>query len=158
MSRCGRPARRAVSRPVCANEITPALSVDRKLLGISTIGPHPARSVPAVAPHDPPHSADACRSAIGRPIRGKAKTETSKICEAMPPPSPRQQYLSASPCRCLHRRRRLRMPNALSPRIDSVPGSGTATNVASWNVCTCPNWPVTLAENSVEYTLRNPGF
>ena len=31
-------------------------------------GPHPARSAPAVAPHDPPRSADACRSAIGRPV------------------------------------------------------------------------------------------
>jgi hypothetical protein len=34
--------RRAVSRPVCANETNPALSVDRTLLGTSTIGPHPA--------------------------------------------------------------------------------------------------------------------
>jgi hypothetical protein len=42
--------------------------VDRKHLGTSTIGPHPARSVPAVAPRDPPRSAVACRSAIGRPI------------------------------------------------------------------------------------------
>jgi hypothetical protein len=44
------------------------LSVDRKLFGTSTIGSHPARSAPAVAPHDSPRSADACRSAIGRPI------------------------------------------------------------------------------------------
>jgi hypothetical protein len=28
----------------------------------------PARSAPAVAPHDPPRQADACRSAIGRPV------------------------------------------------------------------------------------------
>jgi hypothetical protein len=42
--------------------------VDRKLFGTSTIGSHPARSAPAAAPHDPPRSADACRSAIGRPI------------------------------------------------------------------------------------------
>ena len=46
-----------------------ALSVDRKLLGTSTSGPHQARPAPAVVPHDPPHSANACRSAIGRPIR-----------------------------------------------------------------------------------------
>jgi len=46
----------------------PALSLDRKHLGTSTIGPHTARSAPAVAPHDPPRSADACRSAIGRLI------------------------------------------------------------------------------------------
>ncbi len=68
MPRCGRPARRAVSRPVCADEKNPALSVDRKLFGTSTIGSHPVRSAPADAPHDPPRSADACRSAIGRPI------------------------------------------------------------------------------------------
>jgi hypothetical protein len=65
---CGRPARRAVSRRARADEKNPALSVDRKLFGTSTIGSHPARSAPAVAPHDPPRSADACRSAIGRPI------------------------------------------------------------------------------------------
>jgi hypothetical protein len=68
MPRCGRPARRAVSRPVCADEKNPALSVDRKLFGTSTIASHPARSAPAAAPHNPPRSADACRSAIGRPI------------------------------------------------------------------------------------------
>jgi hypothetical protein len=62
VSRCGPLATRAVSRPVCADEKNPALSVDRKLLGFSTVGPHPARPVPAVAPHDPPRSADACRS------------------------------------------------------------------------------------------------
>jgi hypothetical protein len=44
------------------------LSVDRKLFGTSTIGSHPVRSAPTVAPHDPPRSADACRSAIGRTI------------------------------------------------------------------------------------------
>jgi len=68
MPRCGRPARRAVSRPVCADEKNPAISVDRTLLGTSTIGPHQARSVLAVAPHDLPRQADACRGAIGRPI------------------------------------------------------------------------------------------
>jgi hypothetical protein len=68
MPRCGLPARRAVSRPVCANEKNSTLSVDRTLLGTSTIGPHPAQSVPAAAPHDPPRSPVACRSAIGRPI------------------------------------------------------------------------------------------
>jgi hypothetical protein len=68
MPRCGRPARRAFLRPVCADETNPALSADSKHLGTSTIGPHPARSVPAVAPRDPPRSAVACRSAIGRPI------------------------------------------------------------------------------------------
>jgi hypothetical protein len=48
-------------------------SVDRTLLGTSTIGPYPARPDPAVAPRDSPRSADACRSAIGRPIlRGRA--------------------------------------------------------------------------------------
>ena len=71
MPQSGRPARRAVSRPVCADEKNPALSVDRKLFGTSTIGSHPARSAPAVAPHGPPRSADACRSAIGRPILQK---------------------------------------------------------------------------------------
>jgi hypothetical protein len=68
MPRCGRPARRAVSRRARADEKNPALSVERKLFGTSTIGSHPARSAPAVAPHDPPRSADACRSAIGRPV------------------------------------------------------------------------------------------
>jgi len=68
MSRCGRPVRRAVSRPVCADEKNPALSVDRKFRGASTVGPHTAQPAPAVAPHDPPRQADACRSAIGRPI------------------------------------------------------------------------------------------
>ena len=68
MSRCGRPVRRAVSRPVCADETNPALSVDRKLRGASTVGPHTAQPAPAAAPHDPPRQADACRSAIGRPI------------------------------------------------------------------------------------------
>ncbi len=38
----------------CADETNPALSVDRKLLGTSTIGPYQARPVPDVAPHDPP--------------------------------------------------------------------------------------------------------
>ena len=65
MPRCRRPARRAVSRRARADEKNPALSVERKLFGTSTIGSHPARSAPAVAPHDPPRSADACRSAIG---------------------------------------------------------------------------------------------
>ena len=68
MPRCRRPARRAVSRPVCADETNPALSVDRKLRGASTVGPHTAQPAPAVAPRDPPRSAVACRSAIGRPI------------------------------------------------------------------------------------------
>jgi len=58
MPRCGRPARRAVSRPVCADETNSALSEDRKLFGTSTIGPHPARLAPAVAPVDPHRSAD----------------------------------------------------------------------------------------------------
>ena len=60
--------RGAVSRSVCAGEKNPALSVDRRLLGTSTIGPHQARPAPAVAPHDPPRSAHAYRSAVGRPI------------------------------------------------------------------------------------------
>ena len=60
--------RRAVSRRTRADEKNPALSVDRKLFGTSTIGSHPARSAPAVASRDPPRSAVACRSAIGRPI------------------------------------------------------------------------------------------
>jgi hypothetical protein len=67
MPRCGRPVRRAVSRPVCADETNSALSVGRKLLGSSTVGPRPARPVPDGAPRDPPRSAVACRSAIGRP-------------------------------------------------------------------------------------------
>ena len=40
----------------------------QNLLGTSTIGPHPARPVPAIAPHDSPTSADVCGSAIGRAI------------------------------------------------------------------------------------------
>ena len=68
MPRRGRPARRAVSRRARANEKNPALSVDRKPLGTSKRASHPARPVPAVAPHGPRCSADACRSAIGRPI------------------------------------------------------------------------------------------
>ena len=64
--RCGRPARRAVSRPVCGNETNPALSVERKLLGTSKRASHPARPVPAVAPHGPRCSADACRNTSGR--------------------------------------------------------------------------------------------
>ena len=70
MPRCGRPSRRAVSRPVCADQKNLALSVDTKHRGASTVGPHPARPAPAAAPHDPPHSANVCRSAIGRPIPG----------------------------------------------------------------------------------------
>ena len=68
MPRCGGPTRRAVSRPVCANEKNPVFSVGRKLLDTSKRASHPARPVPAVAPHGPRCSADACRSAIGRPI------------------------------------------------------------------------------------------
>ena len=79
MPQSGRPARRAVSRPVCAHEKNPALSVDRKLFGTSTIGSHPVRSAPTVAPHDPPRSADACRSAIGRTILKYLK---ARLCEA----------------------------------------------------------------------------
>ncbi len=60
MSRCGPPARRAASRPVCAATENSASSVDRKLLGTSTIGPHPARRAPAVAPRDPLGPAEAC--------------------------------------------------------------------------------------------------
>ena len=78
MPRCGRPARRAVSRPVCADETNLALSVDRTLLGTSTIGPHPARPVPAVAPRDPSRSADACRSAIGRAILVRTQPPASE--------------------------------------------------------------------------------
>jgi hypothetical protein len=68
MPRCGRPASRAVSRPVCAKEKNSALSTDRKLTGNSTIRPHTARPTAVVAPRDPPRSAVVCRSAIGRPI------------------------------------------------------------------------------------------
>jgi hypothetical protein len=49
MPQCGRPARRAVSRPVCAHEKNPPFSVDRKLLGTSKRASHPARPAPAVA-------------------------------------------------------------------------------------------------------------
>jgi len=77
MSRCGRPVRRAVSRPVCADEKNPALSVDRKFRGASTVGPHTAQPAPAVAPHDPPRQADACRSAIGRPILEHVNEESA---------------------------------------------------------------------------------
>jgi arylsulfatase A-like enzyme len=73
MPQCRRPARRAVSRPVCADEKNPALSADRKLLGTSKRASHPARPVPAIAPHGPRCSADACRSAIGRPILREAR-------------------------------------------------------------------------------------
>lgn len=44
----------------------------RKLRGASTIGPRTARPTPAVAPRDPPRSAVACRSTIGRPILNAA--------------------------------------------------------------------------------------
>ena len=83
MPQSGRPARRAVSRPVCADEKNPALSVDRKLFGTSTIGSHPVRSAPAVAPHDPPRSADACRSAIGRPILYRMSPITKSLIEEL---------------------------------------------------------------------------
>ncbi len=69
MPQSGRHARRAASRPVCVEEKNPAWSVDRTVRGTSTIGSHPARSALAVAPHDPPRSVGACRSAIGRPTR-----------------------------------------------------------------------------------------
>ena len=78
-----RPARRAVSRPVCADETNPALSVDRKLRGASTVGPHTAQPAPAVAPHDPPRSADACRSAIGRPILYVMSPITKSLIEEL---------------------------------------------------------------------------
>ncbi|GDX95117.1 hypothetical protein LBMAG47_07810 [Planctomycetia bacterium] len=45
MSRCGETARRAVSRPACADTANPALSVDRKLLGSPKRVPHPALTV-----------------------------------------------------------------------------------------------------------------
>jgi len=81
MPRCGRPVRRAVSRPVCADEKNPALSLDRKLFGTSTVGPHTAQPAPAVAPHDPPRQADACRSAIGRPILCRLQVRISDTGE-----------------------------------------------------------------------------
>jgi len=68
MPRCGGPARRAVSKRARAHEKNPALSVDRTNLGTSKRASYPARLVPAVAPHGPRCSADACRGAIGRPI------------------------------------------------------------------------------------------
>jgi hypothetical protein len=55
-----------LGRQECAGWCHAPLSVDRKPLGTSTIGPRPARPAPAVVPHDPPRPADACRSAIGR--------------------------------------------------------------------------------------------
>ena len=55
-----------------------ALSVDRKHRGASTVGPHTARSAPAVAPRDPPRSAVACRSAIGRPILSYSMSPITK--------------------------------------------------------------------------------
>ena len=58
MPRCGWPARRAVSRRARAHETNPALSVNRKHLGTSKRASHPARPVPAVAPHGPRCSAD----------------------------------------------------------------------------------------------------
>jgi hypothetical protein len=80
MPRCGRPARRAVSRPVCADETNLALSVDRKPLGTSKRASHPAGPVPAVAPHGPRCSADACRSAIARPILRVCSGKCSLFC------------------------------------------------------------------------------
>ena len=56
----------------------PALSVGRKLLGSSTVGPHPAQRVPDVAPRDPPRQDDACRSAIGRPILSVSRLGTAE--------------------------------------------------------------------------------
>jgi carboxymethylenebutenolidase len=55
------------------------LSVDRNLLGTSKRASHPARPAPAVAPHGPRCSADACRSAIGRPILLKAAGRPSEL-------------------------------------------------------------------------------
>ena len=49
----------------------------QKLLGTSTIGPHPARPAPAIAPHDSPTSADDCGSAIGRAIPSLAAGKDS---------------------------------------------------------------------------------
>ena len=85
MPRCGRPARRAVSRPVCAHEKIPAMSVGRKLLGTSKRASHPARPVPAVAPHGPRCSADACRSAIGRPILRPISNLSNSTAAAVSP-------------------------------------------------------------------------
>lgn len=42
MPRYGRPASSAVSRPVCANEKNPALSLARERLGTYRLVPHPA--------------------------------------------------------------------------------------------------------------------
>jgi len=70
-------------RPACAEEKNPALSVDRELTGTSTIGPYPARPVPDVAHHDPPRSADACRSAIGRPSLYRMSPITKSLIEEL---------------------------------------------------------------------------
>ena len=87
MPRCGRPASRAISRRARADETNPALSVDRKLRGASTVGPHTAQPAPAAAPHDLPRSADACRSAIGRPIL-LSSGRSGRWCESSRPDSP----------------------------------------------------------------------
>ena len=96
MPRCGRPARRAVSRPVCANEKNPALSVDRKLLGTSKRASHPARPVPAAAPQDPPRQAHACRSAIGRPILKRASHPAQQVPAVAPHDPPRSAHACKS--------------------------------------------------------------
>jgi hypothetical protein len=61
MSRCRRPARRAVPRPVCTDTENPALSGRRKLLGRSRVRSHPARPAPAGGCRDSLRSADDCR-------------------------------------------------------------------------------------------------
>jgi hypothetical protein len=60
--------------------------VDRKLLGTSKRASHRARLAPALAPHDPPCWADACQSAIGRPILTRLGTTFEGFAgENLPP-------------------------------------------------------------------------
>ena len=55
----------------------PQFLQSRELIAGSTVGPHTAQPAPAVAPHDPPPQADACRSALGRPILSPQTTTRS---------------------------------------------------------------------------------
>jgi hypothetical protein len=58
---------------------------DRKLLGTAMSGPRPARPGPAVAPYGPRCSANACRSAIGRPILSDVDRVGCRIHPTTPP-------------------------------------------------------------------------
>ena len=145
MPRCGRPARRAVSRPVCADEKNPALSVDRKLRGASTVGPHTAQPAPAVAPHDPPRQADACRSAIGRPILENPLFSQASMSAAAVAPSSRASLNQRITRRCTRSVRAARLAGVIgragrnaggaSQPVSAAAGTKTPSVTQAWR-CT----------------------